>query len=360
LTNLRQGEPESISLDDNPNAAWLEKSIEQLPLLRLGPVRGLSASAVWAQCEYLSPTGSHKDRVYLRLIRALEAEGVIEPGMILVDYSSGNSGTALALAAQLLGYQAIIVRPEGMTRSKTAHITGLGARVVETPLQHGVEGAVQGARQLVEVLAPNAYLIDQGRSQHNSGAFEELGNTIGLRLTEADAEPRYFISAIGTGGTFSGISRALKSWFPSIRCVGVDIEGQTALSHTYGGHVLSSSGHALEGVSTGKIFDEIDTDLIDEFVVVKPEEAVEACRLMWRSTQLFAGMTAGANLAAVSKLPPGDVVTVFFDAAWKYFDDASLFSRPMRDRVAKLGQVLDWLALDPIGGASHLLPAGAR
>lgn len=322
---------------------WLISRIEDTPLLAFPGLQGLTSSQIWAQCELFAPTGSHKDRMYLHIIRKLERDKLITPKTTLIDYSSGNAGAALAFVSRLLGYNAIVVRPEGLSFGKAAQITSLGARLVETPKAQGVEGAIQGARELALRLGDRCYLIDQGQLSYNSHAYDALGKRMAKSLKSQGANPKWFICAVGTGGTFSGIARQLKLEFPEIRCIAVDIEGQTMLSHTFGGHVLSSFGHELEGISVGKIFSEIDTDLIDDFVVVKQSEAIEACRVMWLNSQILAGFSSGANLAAISKISPNHVVTVFFDSVWKYFDDHDLFARPMRDKRSSLHQACDWL-----------------
>lgn len=329
--------------DTHSMKAWLLSRIEETPLLSIEGCLALTKSQVWAQCEFFAPTGSHKDRMYLYIIQQLEREKRITPRTTLIDYSSGNGGAALAFVARLLGYEAVVVRPEGMSFGKAAQITALGARLIETPKAQGVEGAIQGAREIARALGDRCYLIDQGELSYNSEAYGALGKRMAETLKSQAIAPDYFICSIGTGGTFTGIARELKRAFPMIRCIAVDIEGQTMLSHTFGGHVLSSQGHTLEGISVGKIFSQVDTDLIDNFIVVKQSEATEACRLMWLDTQILAGFSSGANMAAISKLPTGCAVTVFFDSVWKYFDNAEMFSRPMRDRKSSLYQVLDWL-----------------
>nr|AIA10883.1 pyridoxal-phosphate dependent enzyme [uncultured bacterium]AIA13417.1 Pyridoxal-phosphate dependent enzyme [uncultured bacterium] len=329
--------------DDHSMRAWLLSRIEETPLLSIEGFHSLTKSQVWAQCEFFAPTGSHKDRMYMHIIQQLERKKLITHKTTLIDYSSGNGGAALAFVAKLLGYEAVIVRPEGMSFGKAAQITALGARLIETPKAQGVEGAIQGARELAKSLGDRCYLIDQGELSYNSEAYDALGKRMGETLKQRGVEPNYFICSIGTGGTFSGIAKQLKRIFPGIRCIAVDIEGQTMLSHTFGGHVLSSQGHLLEGISVGKIFSQVDTDLIDDFIVIKQSEAIEACRLLWLKTQILAGFSSGANMAAISKLPAGCAVTVFFDSVWKYFDNSEMFLRPMRDRRSSLYQVLDWL-----------------
>ncbi|SRR6266536_1676896 len=325
---------------------WLIERISTTPLLPVAAIDGLTRVTVWAQCELFAPTGSHKDHMYLEIITALERAGRLRPGQLILDYSSGNGGAALAYVAGLLGYQAIVVRPEGMSRGKAAQIAAFGGRLVETPAHQGVEGAVQGAHRLAKVLGEKAVFIDQGEQDHNARAYRNLGNRVVAALTTCGVAPTHFVCSLGTGGTFSGIAAALRDAFSDVECVAVDIEGETTYSHTFGGHTLTSTGHPLEGISTGRIFGQANEQLIDRFIVVQPGEAAEACRRLWRSTHIFAGLTSGANLAAAAKLATtGEVVTVFFDTALKYVDDGELFDRPLRDRRAKLTQILDWLAL---------------
>ncbi|MGH8899229.1 MAG: PLP-dependent cysteine synthase family protein [Egibacteraceae bacterium] len=325
---------------------WLLERIGTTPLLPIGRIPGLTRARVWAQCELFAPTGSHKDHMYLEAIQELERSGRLTPGQIILDYSSGNGGAALAYVAGLFGYEAIIIRPEGMSRGKAAQIAAFGGRLVETPAHQGVEGAVQGARCLAEALGDRAVFIDQGEQEYNSHAYRLLGERVVAELHAHEVKPTHFVCSLGTGGTFSGIAAALREAFDSVQCIAVDVEGETTYAHTFGGHVLTSVGHGLEGISTGHIFSQADEELIDRFIVVQPSEAAEACRRLWSHAFVFAGLTSGANLAAAAKLgASGEVVTVFFDTALKYIDDAELFDRPLRDRRAKLTQILDWLQL---------------
>ena len=322
--------------------SWFIAAIDATPMFELAKLEAFSQSRVFAQAELFSPTGSHKDRMYLHIIQTLERADRIRPGMTLVDYSSGNGGAALAFVARLFGYEAVIVRPAGLSFGKAAQITSFGAYLVESPEKLGVEGAIQGAREVARALGPDrCFFIDQGEQDYNADAFEPLGRRMAAQLRERDIYPELFVCTIGTGGTFTGVAKELKREFSGVRCVAVDIEGQTMLSHTYGGHALSSDGHSIEGVSVGKVFRQCNDDLIDDFIVVKPEEAVEACRQLWLSTQLFAGMSSGANLAGIAKLRPKTAVTMLWDAAWKYLDDKSFFHRVTRDRRTSLQLMLD-------------------
>ncbi|MBI4236954.1 MAG: cysteine synthase family protein [Deltaproteobacteria bacterium] len=348
INNLDDNITPVVSADQpNSKLRWFLSMVDQTPTFEIEAIDSLTECPLLAQCELYSPTGSHKDRMYLYIIRKMERDGKIKRGMVLVDYSSGNGGASLVFVARLLGYRVIVVRPAGMSFGKAAHISALGGFLVETPEHQGVEGAVQGARKLTELLGADCCLIDQGDSQYNAEAFESLGKKIAQVLVGQGREPAYFVCAVGTGGTFTGIARELKKTFPNIRCIGVDVEGNTMLSHTFGGQSLSSEGHQLEGVSVGKIFANVDSDLIDEFVVVKPAEAMESCRLLWLHTLIPGGPSSGANLAAISKLPAKFSVTVFFDAFWKYYDNEPLFERVLRDQRTNLYQTLNFLSLIP-------------
>jgi cysteine synthase len=181
----------------------------------------------------------------------------------------------------------------------------------------------------------------------NQAACRQLGESISDFLSLEDASIDYFVCALGTGGTFSGIASALRDRFPGVECIAVDIEGETAYAHHFGSHRLSSDGQPLEGVSTGVVFGQARRDLIDRVVIVNPDEAYDACRTMWRNAYLFAGPTSGANLAAISKLGLEDatVLTIFFDAAWKYFDDERLLQRALRDGRTTLASALNFLEM---------------
>jgi cysteine synthase A len=334
-------------LAPQPARTWMIDRIDSNPLLPLAPIPGLTACEVWAQCEFFAPTGSHKDHMYLDVLRTLEEQGKLYPGMTVIDYSSGNGGAALSYVAGLLGYEAVIVRPAGMSAGKAAQITAFGGRLVETPAHQGVEGAVAGARRIARELGDRAYFIDQGETDENQLAYRKLGRRLVDRLVAQNVHIDYFVCAMGTGGTFSGIASAVRERFPDAECIAVDIDGETAYAHHFGSHRLSSDGQPLEGISTGVVFGQARRSLIDRVIVVSPNEAYDACRTMWRDAYLFAGPTSGANLAAISKmgLTGCTTLTVFFDAAWKYFDDEGLLQRALRDGRTTLANALGFLSL---------------
>jgi cysteine synthase A len=331
----------------SPTREWIINRINENPLLSIKPIPGLTQCTVMAQCEFFAPTGSHKDHMYADVIQHLEEQGKISPGMSLIDYSSGNGGAALSYVTGLLGYRAIIVRPAGMSAGKAAQITAFGGRLVETPAQQGVEGAVAGARRIARELGDRAYFIDQGESDYNHLAYRQLATRIADQLSLSNTKVDQFVCALGTGGTFSGIASVLREKFPGTECIAVDIEGETSYAHHFGSARLSADGQPLEGVSTGVVFGQAKSELTDRVIIVSPDEAYDACRTLWRNAYLFAGPTSGANLAAISKLglESSTALTIFFDAAWKYFDDEKLLQRALRDGRTTLAAAMGFLQL---------------
>lgn len=301
-----------VSLDDIGNTPLVE-------LKRLARNGG----RMFSKCEFMNPSGSHKDRTYLNIITSLEREGVIHKGMTLVDCSTGNGGAALAWIGKEKGYSIKIFMPEGMTQERKDQIRSYGAHVIETPKESFLAGAVDAAKEYIKDNdSHKVYFLDQSSTLLNKLAWHACGNEIVEALRDYGVVPDYFVCALGTGGTFSGISEVLKQQYKNIRTVGIEVESSAPLYAARQGGEFKHCPHNLMGLGAGVLSVNTRPDLIDEVVVVKGDAAWDRIRLFVSEDEYAIGPTCGANLLVceqIASMESGlNILTLFFDSAWKY------------------------------------------
>ncbi len=272
-----------------------EELVGRTPLVRLGRFaadRGLRAQ-ILGKLEGWNPAGSVKDRVALEMLRQAEEQGVISPGGVILEPTSGNTGIGLAAFGTARGYRVIIVMPETMSAERQKLIRAYGAELVLTPGSAGMAGAVEKARQLQKEI-PSAWI---------AGQFENPGNpmahfrTTGPELW-ADTGGRLdiLVAGVGTGGTITGTGRYLKQQNYKIRLVAVEPAASALLE---GG---APGPHGLQGLGANFIPRVLDTRLYDEVVPITEEEAYEAVRDLARLEGILVGISSGAALAAAAKV----------------------------------------------------------
>ena len=272
-----------------------EELVGRTPLVRLGRFaadRGLRAQ-ILGKLEGWNPAGSVKDRVALEMLRQAEEQGVISPGGVILEPTSGNTGIGLAAFGTARGYRVIIVMPETMSAERQKLIRAYGAELVLTPGSAGMAGAVEKARQLQNEI-PGAWI---------AGQFENPGNpmahfrTTGPELW-ADTGGRLdiLVAGVGTGGTITGAGRYLKQQNYKIRLVAVEPAASALLE---GG---APGPHGLQGLGANFIPRVLDTRLYDEVVPITEEEAYEAVRDLARLEGILVGISSGAALAAAAKV----------------------------------------------------------
>lgn len=272
-----------------------EELVGRTPLVRLGRFaadRGLRAQ-ILGKLEGWNPAGSVKDRVALEMLRQAEEQGVISPGGVILEPTSGNTGIGLAAFGTARGYRVIIVMPETMSAERQKLIRAYGAELVLTPGSAGMAGAVEKARQLQKEI-PSSWI---------AGQFENPGNpmahfrTTGPELW-ADTGGRLdiLVAGVGTGGTITGAGRYLKQQNYKIRLVAVEPAASALLE---GG---APGPHGLQGLGANFIPRVLDTRLYDEVVPITEEEAYEAVRDLARLEGILVGISSGAALAAAAKV----------------------------------------------------------
>ena len=265
--------------------------IGNTPLLRLTNIEekeGLCAKLL-AKLECFNPGGSTKDRAALAMIEDAEARGVLKPGSVIIEPTSGNTGIGLALVAARRGYRAIIVMPDTMSVERRLSMAAYGAEVVLSDGSLGMTGAIAKAEELAKDI-PGSFIPGQFVNPANAKAhYETTGPEI---WRDTDGEVDLFVSGVGTGGTITGTGRYLKEQKPTVQVIAVEPAASAVLSGEPAGK------HGLQGIGAGFIPEVLDTEIYDDIVTVTEEEAYEAGRRMCREEGILVGISSGAALHA--------------------------------------------------------------
>lgn len=275
----------------------LDELVGNTPLLELVRFeRQLDLKArVLVKLERQNPAGSVKDRVALNMLNEAEAAGVTAPdaGYTIIEPTSGNTGVGLAALAAARGYRLVITMPETMSAERRALLAAYGAELVLTPGTEGMKGAIARAEELA-ASTPKSWVAGQFTNPSNPAAHMATTGPEIWRDTEGDVD--IFVAGVGTGGTITGVGRYLKQMNESIRVVAVEPAGSPVLS---GG---SAAPHAIQGVGAGFVPEVLDTDVYDEVIPVKDEDALACGRALARQAGVLAGISSGAATWAALEL----------------------------------------------------------
>ena len=273
----------------------VDQLIGRTPLLELTRIEreeNLRARLL-AKLEYLNPAGSVKDRVAKAMIDDAEARGVLKPGGIIIEPTSGNTGIGLAAVAAARGYRVVIVMPETMSVERRQLMGAYGAELVLTEGAKGMAGAIARAEELAREL-PGSFLPGQFENPANPAAHRA---STGPEIWEdTDGEVDIFVAGVGTGGAITGVGQYLKERNPAVRVVAVEPKDSPVLS---GGRPGS---HQLQGIGAGFVPRALDTSVYDEIVAVSDEDAFAVGRQMGRREGILVGISSGAALWAAIQL----------------------------------------------------------
>lgn len=266
---------------------------------------------LYAKVEGKNPSGSIKDRVALEMILAAERDGDLKPGGTIIEPTSGNTGIGLCSIAVQRGYKAIIVMPNNMSRERIKLMEALGASVVLTPKEFGMQGAIDMAQDM-KLEIENSWIPDQFNNKANVTAhFKNTGPEIYKDLPDADI----LVCGIGTGGTITGISKYLKMKC-DIYTVGVEPLSSPFLTKREKG------AHKIQGIGAGFKPSILDMDLVDEVIAVSDDDAIESAKLIMKKYGILVGISSGAAYYAALKLqkknPNKKIVMIFPDGCEKY------------------------------------------
>lgn len=263
-----------------------------LDLQRLAAKKNAQAQVV-AKVEYFNPGGSVKDRIALNMIEDAEQKGILKPGSVIIEPTSGNTGVGLAWISRVKGYEAIIVMPETMSRERQNLLRAAGAKLVLTSGAKGMKGAIEEANRLKDE-TPGAVILGQFVNPANPDMHER---TTGEEIwQDTDGQVDIFVAGVGTGGTVTGVGRALKKHNPNVKIVAVEPESSPVLS---GGQ---PGAHKIQGIGAGFIPQTYDSQVIDEIIQVSNDNAILTGRELSLYEGLIVGISSGAATYAALQL----------------------------------------------------------
>ena len=273
----------------------LTQLIVNTPLMYLANYsasRGLTAKLA-VKLEYFNPLGSIKDRAAYAMVVDAEKRGLVKEGTVIIEPTSGNTGIGLAFVCAARGYRLILTMPETMSRERRALLAALGAELVLTEGAKGMTGAIEKAAELASQL-PSAFIPQQFENPANPAIHE--ATTAKEILRDTDGRIDILVATFGTGGTVSGVGRALKRHNPDIRVVGVEPAESPLVSEGRAGP------HGIQGIGANLVPANLDRSVLDEIATVTTGEAFEACRAVARQDGLLVGVSSGAAIAAAAKI----------------------------------------------------------
>lgn len=301
--------------------ASVDQLVGRTPLMELGrlmQVQGLKARLL-AKLECMNPAGSVKDRVALSMINDAEEKGLLKPGGMIIEPTSGNTGIGLAAIAASRGYKAVIVMPDSMSRERQLLMKAYGADLVLTPGKLGMQGAIEKAEEIKKD-HPGSIIAGQFDNPANPAAH--IAATGPEIWEDSDGNVDIFVAGVGTGGTITGIGKYLKEKKPEIKVIAVEPKNSPLLS---GGQ---AGAHGLQGIGANFVPAVLDTGIYDEIIQVTEQQAYQAGRLLGCKEGVLCGISSGAALHAameVAKRPENagkTVVVLLPDTGERYLSTA--------------------------------------
>jgi len=295
------------------------------PLIKLNRVAAGSDATIALKGEFFNPLGSVKDRIGVAMIAAAEREGILNPGTTIIEPTSGNTGIALAFVAAAKGYKLILTMPETMSVERRTLLALLGAKLVLTPGPEGMKGAIKRAEDLHKEIAdswiPQQFDNPANPEVHRRTTAEEIWK-------DTDGKADILVSAVGTGGTITGVSEVIKSRKKSFRSVAVEPKDSPVITQTRKGEPLKPGPHKIQGTGAGFIPKNLNLAIVDDVITVSNEDSFATARQLALQEGILAGISTGANVWAalqLAKLPENKgklIVTIGCSTGERYLSTA--------------------------------------
>ncbi len=306
------------------------ETVGRTPLVQLNRVVGDIEATIALKCEFFNPLGSVKDRIGMAMIEAAERDGTLTKDTVIIEPTSGNTGIALAFVAAAKGYKLILTMPETMSVERRTLLAMLGAKLVLTPGSEGMKGAIARAGDLVKN-TPNGWMPQQ----FNNPANPEIhSKTTALELWEdTDGKIDFLVSAVGTGGTITGVAEVIKQRKPEFKAIAVEPKDSPVIGQTMRGEPVKPGPHKIQGTGAGFVPTNLHLGIVDEVITVTNDEAFAMARRLAKEEGILAGISSGANVVAaiqVARRPENKgklIVTVACSTGERYL------STPLADEA---------------------------
>jgi len=301
------------------------ETVGRTPLVRLNRIPAGVHATIAIKCEYFNPLGSVKDRIGMAMIEAAEREGIISQDTLIVEPTSGNTGIALAFVCAAKGYQLVLTMPETMSLERRTLLALLGAKLVLTPGAEGMKGAIARAEEILKS-TPNAWMPQQ----FNNPANPEIHATTTAEEIWADTDGKVdiLVSAVGTGGTITGVAEVIKKRKPDFKAIAVEPKDSPVILQTLKGEPLKPGPHKIQGTGAGFVPNNLHLGIVDEVITVSNEDAFTMARRLSKEEGILAGISSGANVHAalqVAQRPENEgklIVTVACSTGERYLSTA--------------------------------------
>ncbi|OOZ37661.1 cysteine synthase A [Solemya velesiana gill symbiont] len=267
------------------------QTVGNTPIIRLNKVTDSLARELWVKVESFNPAGSVKDRPALNMIEEAERRGLIKPGDVIIEPTSGNTGIGIAMVAAVKGYPAVMVMAEDMSDERKKILRAYGAELVLTPAEKGTKGAIEEAKRLAD--EKGWFFIGQHFNPDNPGAHKQTAREI---IADFGDDLDAIVCTTGTGGTISGLGRNLREYNPDLKVIATEPADSPILTQGI------ARKHKIMGTAPGFIPEILDTEVWDEVVQITTEEAYESTRYLAREEGIFAGISSGAAVAGMIKV----------------------------------------------------------
>ena len=269
----------------------ITQCIGNTPLIKLRRMAEGCKATVVVKAENMNPLWSVKDRIGRAMIEAAERDGKITEETVLIEPTSGNTGIGLAYVCAARGYRLKVTMPESMTVERRRLLKALGAEIILTPAAEGMPGAVRRATELAEANA-NYFMPQQFKNPANPEVHRQT--TAEEIWRDTDGKIDFFVAGVGTGGTITGVSEAIKARKPELKSIAVEPANSPVISQKMAGQELKPGKHTIQGIGAGFIPDVLNVDIIDDVVQVRDEDAADTARKLATCEGIFCGISSGA------------------------------------------------------------------